>query len=362
MSSALSWWRRRGVVIVGPLLAAGIIAGALILSNHIRGGSDTGSPPQDPVVLEVGGDRVHQSVFDGRVGVALAAAQQGGSPQPGDAKYPPFLSSIRARVMQSLIIDTVIAQEAHARGVGATEADVQKEITADTSIAGGPAQLETQLAEAGGSPAQLVDETRARLNEAQLEDLLAKERAATALAQVQSGQSFAAVAATYSDDDTSRPKGGDLGSLQLDQLKAGDSVFLATITALHPGEMTPAPVRDSAGYEILRVDAATAATRSVHRILVGAPQPYTVKERPDWFTQAVLLAVSQDCDAATIHVLIGNAGQPCSAVSSSPAAGSSSASTGPASSASSAPTAAASNSGFTPRSVPSGSPAATPTG
>jgi hypothetical protein len=346
MSSAGSWWRRRGLVIVGPLLAASLISVTLVLVAHGRSGGNA-SPAPDPVVLEVGADQVHQSVFDARVGVALAAAEQGGGPQPGDAQYQAFFSSIRARVMQSLIIDAVIGQEARVRGVSASDSDVQKEITADTSIAGGADQLATQLAQAGGSPAQLRDETRSRLNEAQLEDLLARDRADSALAQIAGGQSFATVAAVYSDDDTSRPKGGDLGSLQLDQLKGGDSVFLATITALQPGQVTPAPVRDAAGYEILRVDAATPATRSVHRILIAAPQPYTEMERPDWFTQAVLLAVSQDCAANQVRVLLPNAGQPCSTAT-------------PSASATASP--APAGSGLTPRPVPAGSATATTTG
>lgn len=348
--------RRTLLIALGPLAAAALIAGTLVLVSHARdSGRGAIAAPSDPVILVVGPDRVHQSVFDARVSVAVTAAQQGGGPQSSDPQYPQFLASIRARVLQSLIIDTVIAQEARTRGVAATDADVEKEVTADTSIAGGGAQLATQLAEAGGSVAQLRDETRSRLNEAQLEDLLASQRAADALVQIKSGTDFGTVAQAYSDDQTSIGKGGDLGSLSLDQLKGGDSAFLNALTALKVGQITDPPARDAAGYEILRVDAATATARSAHRILVAAPQPYTEKERPDWFTQAVLLAVSTDCSSGSIQVLLANAGQPCGTSTPTAAPGSPGVPATPGASPS-----GTAGTGFVPRPAPT-PPSATPT-
>ena len=313
--------RRPLLVVALPALVATLIAGGLIAVAHHGGSGPTGVAP-DPVVATVGADSIRRSQLDGRVVVVRTAALQGGAPTgaPGSSQGAAFEASIRARALRSLITDAVIAQEARARGVAASDADVEREVQASVSAAGGESSLETQLAGAGSSIQQLRDGTRARLNESQLEDLFARQRATDVLGQLGQGASFATLAAQYSDDDTSRPKGGDLGALQLDTLRGSNQAFVTAVSALAVGATTGAPVRDVAGYEILRVDAATASTRSVHRILVAAPQPYTEKERPQWFTQSVLLAIADDCTAGRIRVLIDGAGQPCGLGTGSPGA------------------------------------------
>jgi len=335
MSSVAGWLRGRRLVVGLPLLAV-IAIGATLGVARLRSSSASPTPPTDAVILVVGRDSVHQSLFDARLQATLTAAEQGGAPQQGSAQYPAFLGELRARVLKSLIFDTVVAQEAGLRGVEASDADIDAEITVEEGNAGGAGQLDRQLAEAGGSRAQLRDLVRSRLNESRLEQLLAAERAGDALRQLSAGAVFADLARQLSDDDTSRAQGGALGELSLDQLKAGDQAFLSAVTALKTGETTAQPVRDAAGFEILRLDAATRTSVTLHRILVAAPQPYTVRERPAWFTEAVLLAIADDCAGGQLRVLINAGVQPCTAESS--------------------PTPAATGNGFSPRSGPTGSP------
>jgi len=89
-------------------------------------GSSGGSPaPQGPVA-RVGKQTIPRSLFDLRMNSVLIAARQGGGPQQGSSGYNAMVDELRASVLKSLIIDSVIAQEAAFRHVAATDADVQK--------------------------------------------------------------------------------------------------------------------------------------------------------------------------------------------------------------------------------------------
>ena len=295
-------------------------AGALLLAVLPGCGSSSGGAPspQGPVA-RVGKQSIPRSQFDLRMASALAAIAQGGGPQQGSSGYDAMVSKLRASVLKSLIIDSVIAQEAQFRHIAASDADVQAEVDADSKGSGGLGALQTQLAEAGGSLDQLRDEIRARLNEQRLEDAFAKERATAIVNELRGGGDFVALARQLSDDTVARDKGGDVGVLSDARLASGDSIFAGAVRALAAGQLVAAPVRDDAGYEVLRVDAVTAAGHAVHRILVAAPKPYTVKERPDWFLQSLLDAIAQYCRQGQLSVLIASSEQPCISASASPA-------------------------------------------
>jgi PPIC-type PPIASE domain len=231
-------------------------------------------------------------------------------------------------VLASLVIDQVIAEETAYRHLAATDAQVAAEVDADARDAGGMGRLQQQLASAGGSLDQLRDAIRSRLNEERLEDLFASQRAADVERRLASGLPFASAARQLSDDEQSRDRGGDLGSVDLAQLAAADASFAAAVRSAPPGQVS-APIRDDAGYEILRVSAVTATSRTVQRILVAAPRPYTVRERPGWFAAAIFQAIADDCGAGRLRVLVdvglhpcagATAGSPGAAPSSSPGA------------------------------------------
>ena len=90
------------------------------------------------------------------------------------------------------------------------------------------------------------------------------------------------------------------------------------VGSLPVGRYTTPPVHDSGGYDIVMVYAATATTRSVRHILIAAPTPYTVSNRPAWFGQALFYALAQLCTAGAIHIYITNVGDnPCAAAAGS---------------------------------------------
>lgn len=300
------------------LLPALVAVLALTACSSTTGPSPT--PTATAPVAQVGKQSIPRSLFDLRLTSALTAVEQGGGPTPGASGYNAMVSKLRADVLKSLILDSIIGQEAAFRHIAAGDADVQREVDQDAQSAGGQAKLQTQLAEAGGSLDQLRDAIRSRINEERLEDVFAQQRAAAIAQRIAAGEDMTVLAKLLSDDETSRDKGGDMGVLSDAQLDQGDKTFAAAVRALQPGKTTTQPVRDLAGYEILRVDAVSAAGHAVHRILVAAPQTYTVKERPNWFLQSMLDALSQYCSQGQLRVMLGGAAQPCSTASPSPTA------------------------------------------
>ena len=300
---------------LGRIPAGALAATVLMLAAC---GSGSTATPQPAPVAQVGGTAITQAAFETRLQSTLSAIHQGGAPA-GDATME---SQVRARVLRGLILDTVIAQEAAAFGVAASDAEVQSEIDRDAQTVGGASALQSQLASAGGSMAQLKDEIRSTLNEQRVEDHFAQQRAGEVEQQLGAGAGFEATAKQWSDDTGSSGKGGDLGALSADELKTYDSAFAAAVADLTPGQYTTTPVHDAGGYDIVMVYAASAASHSVRHILVSAPVPYTVTNRPAWFTAALFSTVAQYCQQNQIHVYVSDAGaNPCTgAPTFSPAA------------------------------------------
>lgn len=265
----------------------------------------------------MGSTVITKAALDVRLQSTLAAIHQGGGPSHNATME----ANLRATVLRSLILDAVIAQEAVAQGVGVSDAQVQKEINTDAQQAGGVSQLQTQLASAGGSMAQLRDEIRSRVNEQRLEERFAQQRATLVEQTLQGGADFAQTAQQYSDDTGTSSKGGDLGALSAQDLATDDAAFAAAVRGLAVNAYTTSPVHDSGGYDILQLYAHDATSWSVRHILIAAPAAYTVQDRPAWFAESLFATVAQDCQAGKIHVYLQNAGgDPCSgAPSLSPA-------------------------------------------
>jgi hypothetical protein len=293
---------RRAIVVVLVLLCSGCTNAAPSPSAG------------DQVIAQVGPTAITNDLFQVRLTSALASVTLAGGP----TNNPTMRSQVRASVLRSLIIDTIIGQEAAASGVAATDAEIQAQVQADVSAAGGTSQLQSRLASLGGSMAQLHDEITSSLNEQKLEDLFARQRALEIEQKLAAGGSFAALATQYSDDAAANAKGGELGAVPRTQVQGDDPVYSGPVLALVPGRYTTTPIRDAQGYDIVELESSTATTLRLRHIVVNAPQPYTVKERPDWFSEAIFESIAQDCSANQIHVYISDVGDDvCAAASSS---------------------------------------------
>ena len=290
---------------------------ATALALLLAGCSSSPSPTPTAggqVIARVGKTAITLEQFNVRLQSALAQANSAGAP----TNVAAMTSQFRASVLRSLLIDTVIAQEAAAANVAATDAQVQQQYNQDVTAAGGESTLEAQLASLGGSPAQLQDEIRSSINESQLEDLLAHQRAQEVESQIAAGATIAALAPQYSDDTNSASKGGELGAISRATISTGDSAFSNAVFALKVGQYTTTPIRDSQGYDIVQLEAATATSVTLRHIIIAAPQPYTVKDRPEWFSEAIFEQLANDCAQKAIAIYISDVGDnPCAAASGS---------------------------------------------
>jgi hypothetical protein len=279
-------------------------------------GSASAAPPKpSPVIARVGNESITLAQFNVRYQTTIVSIEQGGGPQEDPAQT----TALRADILRSLIIDAVIREEAVKFNLEATAAEIQAQVDTDAQQAGGMAALKTELAGAGGSIAQLEDEISSDLNEQRVENLFAEERAVQVEKILATGANFETTAKTWSDDTGTNTKGGDLGLLTTANLATYDPAFSAAVKALAVGKYTTTPVHDAGGYDIVMLYAKSAKGWSVRHILIAAPTPYSVMDRPAWFGEVVFAAINELCVANQITVNIANAGgNPCVAPSPSP--------------------------------------------
>jgi hypothetical protein len=295
---------------------------AVVCLVFVTGCSSSKADPvtkPSPVIARVAGDTITLAQFNTRYNSALVSIRQGGGPANNAAQT----TQLRQTVLGSLIIDTVIREEATALGLEATPKEIQAQVATDAASDGGMSALETDLAGAGDSIAQLEDEISSDLNEQRLEDNFAKARAATIEQILATGAKFSATkfiatAKTYSDDTGTSAHGGDLGILTTAQLTADDPAFATAVEGLAIGAYTTTPVRDAGGY-IVMLYSESSQGFGVRHILVYAGNPYNVTDRPNWFAESLFSQLATLCQQSKIEVTLTNAGgSPCARAQETP--------------------------------------------
>jgi hypothetical protein len=286
----------------------GVVAAACVLVVTACS-SSTGAPSTrpSPVIARVATDTITLAQFNVRYQSAAVSITQGGA-----GSNPAQTTALRTSILRSLIIDTVIREEATQLGLEATAKEIQAQVAADAASAGGMNALASNLAGAGGSIAQLEDEISSSLNEQRLEDHFAKARATLIEQRLASGTTFISTAKEFSDDSGTSAKGGDLGVLTVAELKQYNPTFAAAVAGLKVGAYTRTAIHDAGGYDIVMLYSQSAKGFGVRHILVYAGNPYTVTDRPNWFAEALFNAIAQLCQAKQIDVTLSNAGgNPC---------------------------------------------------
>jgi SurA N-terminal domain/PPIC-type PPIASE domain len=294
---------------------AAVAAACVLLVSACSSSKGASPTAPSPVIARVASTTITLAQFNTRYESAVTGILQGGAPP-----NPAQTTALRAKVLRSLIIDTVIREAATQLALEATRQEVQAQIAADASAAGGMSALETNLAGAGGSIAQLEDEISSSLSEQRLEDHFAKARAAMIEQTLAARASFIATAEQFSDDTGTSTKGGDLGVLTATQLATYDPSFASAVEGLSVGAYTTTPIHDAGGYDIAMLYSKSAKGFGVRHILVYAGNPYQVTDRPNWFAESLFTALAQLCQAKQIDVTLTNAGgNPCSPATASPA-------------------------------------------
>jgi len=276
-----------------------VIAAVPLLTLAACGAPAASSPSASQPVARVAGSVISEAQLDVRLQSALADLAAAGGP----TSDPQMLTQVTGTVVGSLIFDTVVAEEAARLHVAATPSQVDDRIRQFTQDAGGAAQLQAQLAAAGQSMAGLRDEIASSINEQGVEGYFAQLRVGQVLQQLAQGTDFASLESQYNDSPDTSAKAGQLGTLSASQVTSElGAEALAAINSLRAGQYTRSAVRNSSGYEIIQVEAVTSAGWTLREVLVAAPQPYTVQERPDWFAEEVYYQIYQECQTHQITV------------------------------------------------------------
>ena len=144
-----------------------------------------------------------------------------------------FRSSLRDQIL----VERVREREVHAR-IRITDADIDKFVEQQRGVA--EAAVELNLAQVlvtvpEGASEAVVAERRARID--------------AALARIQGGADFAAVAREVSEDGN-RANGGVIGMRPASRLP---DLFVEATKALKAGEVTAQPVKSGAGFHIIKV-------------------------------------------------------------------------------------------------------------
>jgi foldase protein PrsA len=176
------------------------------------------------------------------------------------------LQGLQTQVLGWMIDQVLIEQSAMARGIKVTDAQVDAEIK--RMRGDDQARFDAWLAENGLTPESLRQQVRIDLLTAAVRDavttsvsrkvlqvhvrhiLTSNESVAqTALAQIKQGQKFDAVAKKYSEDESTRNKGGDLGFLPQGAMPPS---FDQVAFSLKAGQVSDI-VRSEFGFHIIQV-------------------------------------------------------------------------------------------------------------
>ncbi|MDO8513566.1 MAG: peptidylprolyl isomerase [bacterium] len=176
-------------------------------------------------------------------------------------------TSLKKRVLDNLIETVIVRQEAKKNKIEVTQADVDAAFKSAADANGGTEQIEKVLKNLYNMDTdrfkKLIKDQLYRekireklLIQVHLKHILLTDqsKADAALARIQKGETFEAVAQSASEDSNSKAKGGDIGWLGRDDLRDKiNADFEKAAFALKKGE-TSGIIKTQFGYHIIKIE------------------------------------------------------------------------------------------------------------
>lgn len=178
-------------------------------------------------------------------------------------------SAYRATILDQMIEQVIIEQAAAAQNITVTQADIDARIEEYIALAGSPeawqqqleamqySEVEVRQIEANGLLYGRVRDAvtadiGATVQQANARHIVVetRERAEEVLTRLQAGEDFAALAAVYSLDVTTRESGGDLGWFTREGLL--QPTLTEIIFSLEPGA-SAGPIETSIGFHVVQL-------------------------------------------------------------------------------------------------------------
>jgi parvulin-like peptidyl-prolyl isomerase len=207
--------------------------------------------------------------------------------------------------IDQLIREQIVIAEAGNHGISVSPSTAETRITRLRQRAGA-APFAEALSRNGFTASSFKDYQRALLTEVSLVEKMARDRARSAEQALAAGDSFAQVAAAWSDDPGSFARGGEAGWVRPADLP--ELELAAAVQKLEPGERSGV-IRTDRGFVFLRVVERQADKAHLNVILVLAPTVdlYTPDSRPAWFDRFIQARYDALAGAGKIEVKVGSA-------------------------------------------------------
>ena len=256
-----------------------VLGGALSACN----GPAVSVPFSEPAAAVVDGHDISMRTYQARLEVSRHRDPFVGIPEAIPSPVP--TQRLEDFTIDQLVREEIIRQEAAKRGIMIGGGAVQSRV--DTLRArAGAAAFSAALSRNGFTADSFQVYERVLLTEVALVAAMARDRAASAAQDLRSQQSFASVAARWSDDAGTFARGGDVGWLrpadipELPLATAVQSLTTGTVSGI---------IRTNRGFTIATVLERRADQVHLAVILVLAPTVdlFSPQGTPLWFTKFV---------------------------------------------------------------------------
>jgi len=240
-------------------------------------------PFVEPAAAIVDGHSISMKTYQARLEVSRHrdpfAGIRDALPSPAPAQR------LESFTIEQLVREEVVRQEAEKRGIMVSDQALQARLDALRSHAGA-ASFDAALRRNGFTSDSFRAYERALLTEVALLHAMATDRADSAARELLAGQTFAAVAARWSDDGGTAARGGDAGWLRPADIP--EPALAAAVQSLADKSVSGIVATDR-GDVIATVLERRADLLHLATILVLAPvvDLYSPQGTPSWFTSFI---------------------------------------------------------------------------
>jgi parvulin-like peptidyl-prolyl isomerase len=261
-------------------------------------------PLSEPAAAVVDGHTISMKAYQARLEVSRHRDPFSGIKEAIPSPTP--VQRLESFTIEQLVREEIVRQEAEKRRVGISDRAVQSRIDALKAKAG-PTSFNAALSRNGFTSDSFRAYQRALLTEVALLQTMAKDRAGSAAKELNAGDTFATVAARWSDDSGTSARGGDAGWLRPADIP--EPALAAAVESLAAGEVTGI-VPTNRGFVIATVLERRTDQLHLATILVLAPAAdlFSPQGTPPWFTKFIDDRAASLRQAGRIELKVGTRG------------------------------------------------------
>jgi parvulin-like peptidyl-prolyl isomerase len=240
-------------------------------------------PFSEPAAAVVDGHTISMKSYQARLEVSRHRDPFSGIPEAIPSPTP--TQRLETFTIEQLVREEIVRQEAEKRGISVSNGALDSRITT-LKVTSGTTSFNAALQRNGFTSDSFRSYQRALVVEVALLHAMAKDRADSAARELSAGQTFATVAARWSDDSGTSTRGGDAGWLRPADIP--EAPLAAAVQSLAAGSVTGI-IPTNRGYTIASVLERRSDQVHLAVILVLAPAVdlYSPQGTPSWFTKFI---------------------------------------------------------------------------